>query len=164
MTEVPSHSRHRGNLGNEAARSGVSSPAFLWVVFEMESKRVVLLVDDDDGVRRVIQEHLSEIGYNVIAAPDTALALRQLEMHPETDLCLVDLVMPSNVPDGAAFALSVKKLRPGVPVLLMTGYFGAAVRIGHLASGVIYKPVDLDKLDAEIERQLSLPKQAAPAT
>jgi DNA-binding NtrC family response regulator len=123
----------------------------------------VLLVDDDESVRRVIEEHLSEIGYDVIAAPDTLAGQREIQTHPETDLCLVDLVMPSNVPDGAAFALSVRKLRPGVPVILMTGYYGAAVRIGHLASGVIYKPVDFDALDAEIERQLSAPKQSSPA-
>lgn len=123
----------------------------------------VVLVDDDDGVRQVIEEHLSEIGFDVIAAPDTIAGLREIQTHPETDLCLVDLVMPSNVPDSAAFALSVKKLRPGITVILMTGYFGAAVKVGHLASGVIYKPVDLDVLDAEIERQLSPRPETAPA-
>jgi hypothetical protein len=41
----------------------------------------------------------------------------------------------------------------------MTGYFGAAVRVGHLASGVIDKPVDLDVRDAEIERRLPPPQK-----
>ena len=40
------------------------------------------------------------------------MALRELELHPQTDLCLVDLVMPSSVSDGAAFARYIKTEMP----------------------------------------------------
>jgi CheY-like chemotaxis protein len=115
----------------------------------------VLLVDDDDGVRRVIEDHLASSGYDVLAAADTVVALDQLTAHSEIDLCLIDLVMPSHVPDGLAFAHSVRQERPDMPVILMTGYFSAGARVTDLASRMLYKPVDLNALSAEIQRLVS---------
>jgi CheY-like chemotaxis protein len=115
----------------------------------------ILLVDDDDAVRQVIEDHLASSGYNVLIAPDTVVALDQLTSHPEVDLCLVDLVMPSHVPDGLAFAQSVRGERPDMPVILMTGYFSAGARVTDPVSSMIYKPVDLDKLVAEIQGLLT---------
>ena len=48
----------------------------------------ILLVDDDDAVRRVIEDHLASSGYDVLTAPDTVVALDQLTSHPQVDLCL----------------------------------------------------------------------------
>lgn len=115
----------------------------------------ILLVDNDDGVREVIFDHLSAAGFDVIAVPDTLMARCELDAHPWTDLCLVDLVMPSGVPDGPAFARSVRSENPDMPVFLMTGYYTAAVRAGDIATRLIYKPIDMDKLVAEIKRQLT---------
>jgi DNA-binding NtrC family response regulator len=115
----------------------------------------ILLVDDDMAVRLVISDHLESSGFDVIATPDTAVALRQLAAHPKVDLCLVDLVMPSNVPDGVAFARLVRSERPDMPVILMTGYYTAAARVDDLVCSLLYKPVDLDKLVAEIGRLLT---------
>ena len=115
----------------------------------------ILLVDDDDAVRRVIEDHLASSGYDVLTAPDTVVALDQLTSHPHVDLCLIDLVMPSHVPDGLAFAQSVREERPDMPVILMTGYFSAGARVTDLVSSMVYKPVDLDNLVAEIQRLLT---------
>ncbi len=112
----------------------------------------VLLVDDDEAVRQVIEDHLVSSGYDVLTAPDTVVALDQLTTHPQIDLCLIDLVMPSHVPDGLAFAQSVRRERADMPVILMTGYFSAGARVTDLVSSMVYKPVDLDKLAAEIQR------------
>ena len=91
--------------------------------------------------------------------------LRQLEVNPQIDICLVDLVMPSTVPDGAEFARSVGFLRPGIPIILMTGYYGATVKLVELAAHLIYKPMDLDVLVSEIRRRLPPPQpEADPAT
>jgi two-component system OmpR family response regulator len=114
----------------------------------------VLVVDDDEGVRQVIEDHLASSGYDVLTAPNTAVALRQLASHPEIDLCLVDLVMPSDVPDGVAFARLARSQSPSMPLILMTGYYSAAGRAGELAGDLVYKPVGLDKLEAEIRRLL----------
>ena len=115
----------------------------------------ILLVDDDDGVRRVIEYHLASLGYDVVSAPDTVVALDQLTWHPEIDLCLVDLVMPSDVPDGVAFARSIRRRKQGMPLILMTGYYSASERVGELVGSLIYKPIALDKLVAEIRHLLT---------
>jgi CheY-like chemotaxis protein len=114
-----------------------------------------LLVDDDDGVRRVIQDHLASSGYDVLAAADTVVARDQLATHAQIDLCLIDLVMPSNVPDGVAFAHAVREARPDMPMILMTGYFSAAARAADLAIRLLYKPINLESLVAEIRRLVS---------
>lgn len=64
----------------------------------------VLVVDDDEAVQQVIKDHLASPGDDVLTAPDTVVALHQLAVHPEIDPRLVGLVMPSDVPDGVAFA------------------------------------------------------------
>jgi two-component system, OmpR family, response regulator len=115
----------------------------------------VLAVDDDEGVRQVIEDHLASSGYDVLTASDTVVALHQLASHPEIDLCLVDLVMPSDVPDGVAFARLARNQIPSMPLILMTGYYSAAERVGELAGNLVYKPVGLDTLEAEIRRLLA---------
>jgi len=126
----------------------------------------ILLADDDDGVRALLVERLAAAGFEVVAAADTASALRQFTLHRHIDLCVVDLVMPSNVPDGAAFARSIRNRRPDIPIILITGYYSAAASVSDVASTVIYKPLDLDRLVGEIERLLKcspVPEPCAPA-
>lgn len=113
----------------------------------------ILLVDDDNGIRQVLEDGLSEAGFEVISAADTAMACQQLQRHPGVDLCLVDLVMPGL--DGVAFARLIKDRMPDRPVILMTGYYAAGTRAGNIANSIIYKPIALDKLVAEINRQLA---------
>jgi DNA-binding NtrC family response regulator len=114
----------------------------------------ILVVEDDTAVREVIELHLSASGFDVVSAPDTVAASQHLSSISDIDLCLIDLVMPANVPDGAAFARSVRSQRPDMPVILMTGYYTAAARVSDLANTVIFKPLDLDTLVTEIGRQL----------
>jgi len=118
----------------------------------------ILLVDDDQSVRAAVEDWLCAAGFSVIAAPETAAGLRELEAHPEVDLCLVDLVMPSDVPDGRFFLSAVRSRKPNMPVILMTGYYGAAIRLADLADlkvvTLLYKPIDVDSLVGEIRRQL----------
>jgi len=115
----------------------------------------ILLVDDDHAVRAAVEDWLCAAGFSVIAAPETAAGLRELEAHPEVDLCLVDLVMPSDVPDGRFFLSAVRSRKPNMPVILMTGYYGAAIRLADLkVVTLLYKPIDVDSLVGEIRRQL----------
>jgi CheY-like chemotaxis protein len=116
----------------------------------------ILLVDDDGAVRRVIEDHFSSSGYDVLSAPDTVVALDQLASNSRIDLCLVDLVMPSDVPDGVAFARSIKSQLPHMPLVLMTGHYSASERVGELADSLVYRPIALGKLEAEIQRLLAL--------
>ena len=114
----------------------------------------ILLVDDDNDVRQVIHDYLTGSGYDVAAFSDTAQATDYLASHPDVNLCLVDMGMPSDVAGGAAFARSLISEKPDMPVILMTGYYTAASRASDLVYSMLFKPFKMDTLVAEIAWQL----------
>jgi DNA-binding NtrC family response regulator len=115
----------------------------------------ILLVEDDDAVRRVLHEHLVEAGYQVIAVPDTTTASQAMVRAEKVDLLVADLVMPTGHANGLAFAASVQAEQPGLPVVFITGYYGFVARSGDLPGTVLYKPVDLEMLSREISVRLN---------
>jgi CheY-like chemotaxis protein len=116
----------------------------------------ILLVEDDPAVSHVIEEHLVEAGFSVIAAHDTKEAMGEIGGKQKVDLLLVDLVMPGDEPDGLIFANKAMKKVPDVPVIFITGYYGFVAKAGVLPGKVLYKPVDLDVLTREINVQLHI--------
>jgi two-component system cell cycle sensor histidine kinase/response regulator CckA len=84
----------------------------------------VLLVEDEDTVRAVAERALVRQGYEVTTAADGEEGLealgRAIEAESEFDLVLSDVVMPSM--DGPAMAREIRRLRPELPVLFMSGY------------------------------------------
>ncbi len=115
----------------------------------------ILLVEDDPAVSHVIEEHLVEAGFNVIAAPDTRVAMGQIAAQRKFDLLLVDLVMPGSDPNGLVFANRARAKVPEVPIIFITGYYGFVAKSGELPGPVLYKPVNLDVLTREIGVQLN---------
>jgi PAS domain S-box-containing protein len=85
------------------------------------ARPLVLLVEDDADVRRVVRLQLTELGYPVVEAQDGNEALRLLDAIAEVGLVVSDMVMPGGL-DGRQLAERVAACRPGVPVLLMSGY------------------------------------------
>ena len=98
-------------------RSTESEPAV------SEATAVLLLVDDDAMVRAATAALLSEHGHRVIEADSAAEALRLLKASPEIEAIVTDFAMP--VRSGAELIADARRLRPDVPVLLITGYAGA---------------------------------------
>jgi DNA-binding response OmpR family regulator len=82
----------------------------------MESMPLVLIVDDDDGVREVVEMMLSEEGFEVVSAANASVASDTLK-HFKVDLALVDCVLPRT--SGRALAEELGLM--GVPVILMSG-------------------------------------------
>ncbi|TMA16030.1 MAG: response regulator, partial [Deltaproteobacteria bacterium] len=81
----------------------------------------ILLVDDDDHVRKVAHAILEREGYRILDARTAADALRLCERHPErVDLLLADVVMPHM--SGGDLSEKVRSLRPETRVLYMSGY------------------------------------------
>jgi CheY-like chemotaxis protein len=115
----------------------------------------ILLVEDDPAVSEVIEQHLSDAGFSVLAQRDTTSALERTAGKQQIDLLLVDLVMPTGQPDGLAFAEAVKARTPQLPIIFMTGYYGFVARSGPLPGRILYKPIDLDVLTREIELGLA---------
>jgi nitrogen-specific signal transduction histidine kinase len=81
----------------------------------------VLLVEDDESVRRFVQSILAAAGYEVVTADSGAAALALLESLPAPPhILLTGVVMPGM--DGRVLANEVQRRLPGVHVLLMSGY------------------------------------------
>lgn len=80
----------------------------------------ILVVEDDPNVRRLIRAALIRAGYAVLEAAGAAEALALVHDAARFDLLLTDVVMPGM--SGRALAEEVALIRPGVPVLYMSGY------------------------------------------
>ncbi len=105
----------------------------------------ILVVDDDEGIREFVGWALADEGYEIMAAPDGAAALK-LSRKVRPDLILLDMRMP--VMDGWEFARAFRAV-PGlpVPVVLMTAARDAAALAAEIhADGYLAKPFDLSEL------------------
>ena len=80
----------------------------------------ILLVEDEDMVRAVAERALTRAGYTVTTAADGDEGLEIVAGGAEFDLIVSDVVMPAM--DGPSMAREIRKLRPGLPVLFMSGY------------------------------------------
>jgi PAS domain S-box-containing protein len=86
-----------------------------------ESAGTVLVVDDEAAIRDVAHRVLTSAGYRVVTAANGHEALALLgDPKAAADLMVSDVVMPGMT--AAAFAAQVHALRPGLPVLFMSGY------------------------------------------
>ncbi len=84
-------------------------------------RATILVVEDDAGVRQLLEEVLGRAGYTVLTAPDGATGLETLRRHPApVHLLLTDAVMPHM--DGPTLILRARQDRPGLPALLLSGY------------------------------------------
>jgi PAS domain S-box-containing protein len=86
-----------------------------------QRRQLVLLVEDDAEVRRVVRRQLLELGHTVVEAADGQEGLAMLNQIDEIGVVISDIVMPGSI-DGAALAGSIRTLRPEVHILLVSGY------------------------------------------
>jgi signal transduction histidine kinase/ActR/RegA family two-component response regulator len=93
-------------------------------------KLAILLVDDEELVRIATAEMIRDLGHEVTEARGAAEALKRLDSGLEVDAVVTDYMMPGM--DGGALARRVAMDRPGLPVLLITGYTGPTDAIIHL--------------------------------
>ena len=117
-------------------------------------RELILVVDDEAGVRAVAVESLRDLGYRVIEADGAAAALALLETH-DVALLFTDIVMPEV--NGAKLAEAARARRPGLKVLFTTGYTrNAVVHNGVVDAGVdlIGKPFTFEALAAKVRSVL----------
>jgi CheY-like chemotaxis protein len=107
----------------------------------------VLVVDDDDQVRRMLCAVLSREGYRTAAAADGVSALEQLGREPTPDLVLLDVMMPRMSGEAVARQMCNDPQTAWIPIVVMSGgpspdpsRWPAAVRAW------LPKPVELDDL------------------
>ncbi len=82
---------------------------------------VVLVVEDEPGVLEMTVERLTELGYATLTAVDAATALDRLRGDDRVDILFSDVVMTGQM-DGVQLAREARRIRPGLKVLLTTGY------------------------------------------
>jgi DNA-binding NtrC family response regulator len=117
------------------------------------SRDAILVVDDDDGVRRFAARVLREEGYLVKEAADGAEALELIGRgSDEIAVVVSDIVMPRL--SGVQLLERLSISRPGLPVILMSGYGLAQLAERGIASpcGVLGKPFHPDDLLSEVRR------------
>jgi two-component system nitrogen regulation response regulator NtrX len=120
----------------------------------MADHEQILVIDDDDAVRRVCVELLERRGHSTLAAASVREGLRLFsETHPGA--VLLDLRLPDGT--GIDVLKELQRLAPGVPVVVMSGYGSVgdaveAMRFG--AADYLEKPVSRDRLLEVMDRIL----------
>ncbi len=124
-------------------------------VARLRGTETILLVEDEDGVRRVVQDMLRSNGYTVLSTADPEEGLALAAAHPEAIQLLVsDLIMPRLT--GVDLAEMIHQVRPQLKVLFMSGYSESQVADRVKASGAAFlqKPFTLEVLGAKIRAVL----------
>jgi len=114
----------------------------------------VLVVDDEDAIREMLNEFLSLQGFKVLEAPDGRRALDMLR-QARVDLVLTDMKMPTM--GGIELLGELARLRTPPTTLLMTGYGtvdSAIAAMKHGAYDYLIKPFKLKEVAATIQRAL----------
>jgi signal transduction histidine kinase/ActR/RegA family two-component response regulator len=118
----------------------------------------VLVVEDDPFVRSYSISRVESLGYSVIAAVDGNDALQKLRSDIPVDILFTDIVMPGGI-NGWELADLARKVRPGLPVLLTSGYaLETLVKHGRLRAGavVLTKPYRKDDLARRLREVVSV--------
>ncbi|HWO89586.1 MAG TPA: response regulator [Gemmatimonadales bacterium] len=114
---------------------------------------VVLVVDDEESVRRSLHRVLLRLGYRVLEAADGPASLQLLDQHQgPVDLVILDIVLPGG---GVGLLREIRRRRPDSRVLLSSGYGPegeAAVMLAAGAHGFLQKPYDVNELREAVER------------
>jgi signal transduction histidine kinase/CheY-like chemotaxis protein len=117
----------------------------------------ILVVEDDDAVRRMTREFLKIHGYTVVEARSAANAIQIMEAQKEPiDMVLTDVLMPGM--KGRELVSRLMTLRPDLKVLFMSAYTeDAAINIGVLSPGTefIEKPFGPDDLATKVREVLT---------
>lgn len=112
----------------------------------------VILVDDEDAIRKATKQWLNLAGIDVDDYPNAKLALASITAESR-QIVVSDVRMPEM--DGMTFAREVQRIDPDIPVLLVTAHGDVRIAVEAMRSGVydfIEKPVEPDLLVDRIQR------------
>jgi two-component system cell cycle sensor histidine kinase/response regulator CckA len=117
----------------------------------------MLVVEDEETVRTTVGKILIALGFNVVLAVDGHDGVVKFRQDPgKFRLVLLDLTMPRL--DGVQVFTELRRINPGIPVVLMSGYGEqeAATRFkGKRLDGFIAKPFDIPSLKRAIRAGLA---------
>jgi two-component system response regulator AtoC len=115
----------------------------------------ILVVDDDQNIRRVLKDLLGKEGFNVLTASDVDKALPLIDQQ-DLDLIVTDLKMPGK--SGMDLLTLCHEKRPAVPVIMITAFGNVEAAVAAMKKGAydfITKPFDENELLNVIEKAIS---------
>src|SRR5271170_3109321 len=115
----------------------------------------ILVADDQEMMRDSLAATLARDGHEVIAAGDGPAAVGRLSAQGRFDLLITDLKMPKMT--GIELLAEAKRLRPEMPVVLMTAFATVATAVEAMKLGAydyIQKPFDGDEIKMLVDRTL----------
>jgi DNA-binding response OmpR family regulator len=114
---------------------------------------MVMVVDDEPMIRRLVASALSTSGYCVVDAASPQQAIRMLDSHPGLALLVTDVVMPEV--DGCKLAEQMRLRMPGLKVLFMSGFEpGSMTTVSGNGVGFLQKPFRVAELVARVRQML----------
>jgi CheY-like chemotaxis protein len=115
------------------------------------SGELVLLVEDEPNVRRVVRQQLIDLGYPVIEAEDGVQALAMIEQIPDIAIVVSDVIMPGGV-SGRQLAAELRADYPQMRCVLMSGYADEGGAAGDHDLPVLAKPFARQDLARALQR------------
>lgn len=116
-----------------------------------ETRKTILVVDDQPEIRRLVSEMLDRQGFKVLSADTGENGINLFKAHPETELLLLDVVAPGM--SGPMIADAIDALQPGIKVLFMSGYDSTQVVRRYVIErgySLIIKPFRMDQLSKAV--------------
>ena len=114
----------------------------------------ILLVEDEAFLRELVMEGLQEAGFSVLEASDGTTGVQALQSSQRIDVLLSDIKLPDI--DGYQVAEAARTLRPGLKVILMTGYAPSPLppTLKSVVFRVLQKPFSLETLPGMVNAAL----------
>ncbi|MCK5099688.1 MAG: response regulator, partial [Desulfobacteraceae bacterium] len=108
----------------------------------------IMVVDDEEDIRIIVQEFLRQIGYSVTAFENGTKAFEAFQKDPDQyDLVITDMTMPQM--SGDELSQKILEVRPGTPIIICTGYNERLTEVQALEMGVqkyLQKPLSNEQL------------------
>lgn len=120
----------------------------------MENQTRVLVIDDEEIIRDLLNDILTMLGYDAIitGSPQEALTIFE-EQHKDIHLVILDMIMPEM--NGRQLFNQLKAIEPNVKGILLSGYSLEGEVEKSLSEGIIdflQKPVSIKELSEVLER------------
>jgi hypothetical protein len=142
-------------LPASAAASPAAKPAARAAAASGGGRRI-LVVEDEPGVRDIVVRILTKAGYEVRAAGDPVEALKLcMDENLQVEALLTDVIMPGM--SGTQLAAELRRSRPGLPVLFMSGYTSGPAPGGQelpADAPLLHKPFQTDQLLSALNQLL----------
>jgi PAS domain S-box-containing protein len=118
-----------------------------------KGSETILLVDDEEGVRKLVHAVLQSHGYNVLEASNGGMALAAYEKNAhKIDMVLTDIVMPQMT--GFELGAKLVQRAPDLKILYMSGYRDNATGAGQAQKAFLHKPFTPDVLLTKVREVL----------